>query len=545
MSEIGAIVRDTTNRPLKFDLIMLVFCLLVLALTIAYPTARLLVEAIAHWQPDALARKGGWTAVRNTAFISVLSVVCAGCVGTSLALVLTRFAFPGRRLVAALTYLPFTLPPLVGVVSFYYLIGRDGFLPRCFEHAFGWKHAALEGPAAILLIHTYSFFVFFYAMVSAALESMDMSVIEAARTLGASRWRVFTRVTLPLLHPALVGAALLTFMSSGASFSAPLIFGNDYPMLSVRIYEEQNAQNPAAAQTLTVVLAAVSLLGVLVFRSSRHTRSGASKGTRRPIRSTAGRWAVALCAVMGLLVLLAPHITILWLSFVDHRKWYTEIFPTMWTFDNYKSIFGNPAAFRPIRNSVWMSALAAFATLLIALPAAYLIARRRNGGRWVNALVMVPWALPGTVIAINLIVAFNDRWLPLVGTVWLIPLAYFVRNVPLMTRFCASAIEPFDATLIEAGRSLGASPSYCFVRIVLPLIAPAVGAGLALVFATSLGEFVASVLLWIPANIPIAVQINGEWRGSGIGAAFAYSVLLMVLVGVTYLVSRKFSSRMI
>ncbi|NUM54294.1 MAG: iron ABC transporter permease [Candidatus Hydrogenedentes bacterium] len=532
-------------RQSAFESALLVVCLLVLGATIAYPTARLLIEALSGWQPDALARKGGWTAVRNTALISALSVVCAGTIGTGLALALARFSFPGRRVVAALAYLPFTLPPLVGVVSFYYIIGRDGFVPRFLEHALGWEHAALEGPGAILLIHTYSFFVFFYAMVSASLETMDASLVEAARTLGASRWRVLTRVTLPLLRPALVGAALLTFMSSGASFSAPLIFGNDYPMLSVRIYEEQNAHNDAHAQTLTIVLAAVSLLGVLVLRSSRASRSGASKGARKSIRSAAGRWAAFACAMAVIAVLLAPHITILWLSFVDHRKWYSEVFPTVWTFENYAAIFRDPSAFRPIRNSLWMSAVAAIGALIAALPAAYLIARRKRGGPWVNALVMVPWALPGTVIAINLIVAFNDNWLPLVGTVWMVPLAYFVRNVPLMTRFCASAIEPFDASLIEAGRSLGASPAYCFRRIVLPLVAPAIGAGLALVFATCLGEFVASVLLWVPANIPIAVQINSEWRGSGIGSAFAYSVLLMILVATTYVISRRFSSRML
>ena len=534
------------TRPHTFraDTVLLAFCLAVLGLTVAYPTARLLIGAVVHWAPDALARKGGWTAVRNTALISAASVLCAGVVGTALALALARYAFPGRRTAAALAYLPFTLPPLVGVVSFYYIIGRDGFVPRLLDQSFGWKHAALEGPGAILLIHTYSFYVYFYAMVSAALESMDASLLEAARTLGATRWRVFTRVTVPLLRPALAGAALLTFMSSGASFSAPLIFGNDFPMLSVRIYEEQGAHNDAQAQTLTVVLAAVSLLGVLAFRSSRAGRAGASKGVRRPVRSVAGRWAASACAALIALVLLAPHMTIVWLSFVDHRRWYAEVFPTVWTLENYASIFSDPSAFGPIRNSVWMSALAALGTLFVALPAAYLIARGRRGGRWVNALVMTPWALPGTVIAINLIVAFNDAWLPLVGTVWMLPLAYFVRNVPLMTRFCAAAIGPFDAALIEAGRSLGATPAYCFRRIVLPLAAPAIGAGLALVFATCLGEFVASVLLWVPANVPIAVQINSAWRGSGIGAAFAYSVLLMVLVGATYLVSRRFSSRM-
>jgi iron(III) transport system permease protein len=431
------------------------------------------------------------------------------------------------------------------VVAFYYILGRDGFVPRAAEHWFGVKGWFLEGPGAILLIHTYSFYVFFYAMVSAALESLDVAQIEAARTLGASRKRVFARVTLPQLKPALLGAALLTFMSSGASFSAPLIFGNDYPMLSVRIYEAQSQHNEAEAMTLTLVLATVSLLGVLVFRS--RTRSGgvASKGVRVPLRGRPGRTVAALTGTVCIATVLVPHLTIVWLSLVDHRQWYTEVFPTVFTWENYADILRDATAFGPVRNSVWMSALAAVSVALIALPAAYLYARRRRGGRLVNFLIMIPWALPGTVIAINLIVAFNERWLPIVGTVWLLPLAYFVRNVPLLARMAAAAIEPFDASLIEAGRTLGASRRFCFQHIVLPLLAPAVLAGMALVFATSLGEFVASILLWVPANMPIAVKINEAWRGSGIGTAFAYSVFLMMLVTATYVVTRRFASRVV
>ncbi len=529
----------------SLDRPILIGSLLILGITIAYPTARLLVETALSWQTDAILAKAGFASIRNTLLISFLSVATAGLVGTALAFFVTRFAFPGREIMAVLVYLPFTLPPLVGTVSFYYLIGRDGFIPRFLEQVFQLDGYFLQGPAAILLIHTYSFYLFFYAMVSAALESLDTTQLEAARTLGASRIRVFVQVTLPMLMPALRGAALLTFMSSGASFSAPLIFANDYPMLSVRIFEEQGQHNEPAAMTLTVVLAAVSLLGVLMFRARRAAPGVASKGVRVPVRTRRGRVTAVGLAGLSAIVLLAPHGTILWLSFVNHREWYTELFPTVFTLENYRIIFRDPAAFSPIRNSVWMSALAAAATLLAALPSAYLIARRRLGGRWINILVMVPWALPGTVIAINLIVAFNDPWLPLVGTVWLLPLAYFVRNVPLLTRMAAAAFEPFDASLIEAGRTLGASRAFCFRHIVAPLVAPALAAGTALVFATSLGEFVASILLWIPANIPISVQINSAWRGSGIGTAFAYSVFLMVLVAVTYLLSRRFASRIL
>ena len=158
---------------------------------------------------------------------------------------------------------------------------------------------------------------------------------------------------------------------------------------------------------------------------------------------------------------------------------------------------------------------------------------------------MIPWALPGTVVAMNLIAAFNDPWLPLYNTVLILPVAYFVRNIPLLTRMATAAISQFDASLMEAGRTLGASRMYCLRHIVLPLLAPALVAATALVFATCLGEFVASILLYSPANLPIAIQINMEWRGSGVGSAFAYSVFLMVLVTTTFLISRRLASRII
>jgi len=154
--------------------------------------------------------------------------------------------------------------------------------------------------------------------------------------------------------------------------------------------------------------------------------------------------------------------------------------------------------------------------------------------------VMIPWALPGTVIAINLIVAFNDPWLPLYNTVWMLPLAYFVRSIPILTRVAAAAIEPFDASLLEAAQTLGASRWRCLWSIAVPLLAPAMAAGLALVFATCLGEFVASILLYLPANLPISVKINMEWRTS-VGVAFAYSTLLMLLVAGAFALSRRFT----
>ena len=263
--------------------------MIVLGLTVLYPTLRLLGQAVLQWDVAVLRGGYAWTAVRNTLLIGLGSVIGAGVFGTALSVVLTRYTFPGSRVLAALAYLPFTLPPLVGVLSFYYLIGKDGFVARFAEQVLGVPNVVLPGAWAILLIHTYSFYVFFYAMVAPALANLDRYQLEAARTLGARRARVFFRVTLPLLRPALTGASLLTFMSSCASFSAPYFFADKFPVLSVAIYTERSQDNQGAAVTLTVILAVVSLLGILLFRSNRAAGGSGSKGTPRPIGSTSGR----------------------------------------------------------------------------------------------------------------------------------------------------------------------------------------------------------------------------------------------------------------
>ncbi|MDP7638801.1 MAG: iron ABC transporter permease, partial [Candidatus Hydrogenedentes bacterium] len=410
---------------------------------------------------------------------------------------------------------------------------------------FGMEGFKVNGAVAILIIHTYSFYVFFYAMAAAALEGIDQSQIEAARTLGASRARVFWRVTVPMLTPALLGASLLTFMTSGASFSAPLFFGDNFPVLSVEIYQANTNFQAREALTLTVMLACVSLLGLLLFRSRREAGGVASKGTPREMKSAPGRIAAAAAAWAFIGLLVTPHLIILWLSFVDHRAWQAELVPKDLTWKNYAAIFTDPAAFGPIKNSLWMSVGAALATLAVGLPCAYLIGRAKPGSRTLGFMVMIPWALPGTVIAMNLITAFNDPWLPLYNTVFILPLAYFVRNIPLFTRMVSAAIVQFDGSLIEAGRTLGASRFFCFRKIIVPLLAPSLVAATALVFAACLGEFIASILLFSPANIPIAVQINMQWRASGIGSAFAYSVFLLIIVTATFLFSRRFASRII
>ncbi|MGD2115589.1 MAG: ABC transporter permease subunit, partial [Acidobacteriota bacterium] len=243
----------------------------VLAWVVGYPLLITLAEALrgpAGWTAEGFSelasRPDEWLALWRSLWISVASVALAAAVGVPLAFLFERTDFPGRRLLGALVALPVALPPLVGVIAFLFLYGESGFVSRAVQAALGlgeppWR---LSGPGAILLVHTYSMYVYFYLFARAGLAGQDRALAEAAASLGAGRLRTLWRVTLPTLRPALAGAALLTFMTSLASFSAPYIFGGSFRVMTTQITASKLNGQLRAAQVETVTLAALALVGL-------------------------------------------------------------------------------------------------------------------------------------------------------------------------------------------------------------------------------------------------------------------------------------------
>src|SRR5215210_5269021 len=206
--------------------------------------------------------------------LSVLTVLLCALVGIPLAFLFERYQFPARRLFATLAALPLVLPPLVGTVAFIFLCGESGILARTVQWAFGLQRApwSLRGWTALLLFHTYTMYPFFYVLTGAGLRRIDAGLAEAARSLGARPARVIFRVLLPQLAPSLIAAALLTFMTSMASFSAPLLFGGDVRPLTLEIYSARQRGDIQTALVETVLLALISLCALIFFQ--RYEGSG-------------------------------------------------------------------------------------------------------------------------------------------------------------------------------------------------------------------------------------------------------------------------------
>ena len=480
--------------------------------------------------------------------ISLASVLTAGVVGTGLAVLLTRFSFPGRSVLKVFALLPLALPPLIGALSFYYLYGTSGIIPRVLAEVTGVPASSLsfDGIAGVMLVHTLTMYPYFYLSVSAGLSGSDASLEEAAMNLGASRSTMWRTVLLPMLTPALVSGALLTFMVSMASFTAPQFYNVNTLTMRIVAAKTSGAYDLAAAQS--TVLSVVSILFLLLMRwyqNRRLTRS-MSKGTPQTVKTVQGILPQILAAIGSaviVLVLAAPVAAIVLLAFTVNGTWTTQIVPPEYTLQNFIDIFTESRSLRPLLVSSQMSAVAMAASIVVGVLTAWVIARWKGKGAGIlDLMIMLPWALPGTVVGINIVTAFAsptpfNLGQVFIGSLWILPLAYFIRFVPLVFRNAAASLAQIDPSVEEAAQNLGAGPLRTLRTITLPLMARGVIAGALLAFVQGFGEYVASVVIYPARFVPLSVEIYNRQYANDLGTAFAYGSLQVLAILIVLIIS--------
>ncbi|MED3744329.1 iron ABC transporter permease [Peribacillus psychrosaccharolyticus] len=550
------------NREHRLTFFLLIPVVLVLVAYVLYPSLRTFFESLqsdggltlSNYQ-DFFSQesKTNLEALWNSVYISVLSVVASGLIGIPLALIFNRYQFPGRGLFATAAIMPIVLPSLVGVMAFMFLYGESGLIPNLVKDLFGLKEVPFQigGVSGILIVHAYTMYVYFYMMVSAAIGKIDPSLEEAASNLGASKFKVFWKVTFPLMTPAIVGASLLVFMISMASFSAPFLLAGGYRVLSLQIYFSKINGDMEIAATQSVILSVVSIGFLLLMRwyQNRKDYRMASKGIgahRSEVKNPVMKWVMAAVGVIGVIILLLPHFTILLLSLVPDGTWTFQTYPSTFNFENFRLLFEDPNIFKPLKNSLVLAVIATAGNLVFGVIASYVLVKRKFVGKsFIDILVMIPWALPATVIGMNLVFAFNEKSIfsfgqILVGTFWILPLAYFIRHIPLVVRSTNAVLEQLDDSIEEASRSLGAKWFYTFRKVILPIIMPGVLSGTLLAFVESVGEFPTSVLLYTISNRPISIEIMNQLRMFNMGQAAAYGMIQITLIALVLLISNKF-----
>ncbi|MCM3089323.1 ABC transporter permease [Bhargavaea ginsengi] len=550
------------NAEKRKTLLLLIPVILVLIGYVLYPTLRTAYESFFHNGVPSLQNyedffgskaKANLQALWNSVWISLLSVLFSALIGVPLAYIFNRYEFPGRRFFSNIAIMPIVLPSLVGVMAFMFLYGEAGLIPNAIKDLLNLSEVPFKigGISGILIVHAYTMYPYFYMTTASALSNLDPSLEEAASNLGANRFKVFWQVTFPLLTPGLVAASLLVFMVSMASFSAPFLLAGGFRVLSLQIYFSKINGDLEMAATQSVILSIVSITFLLFMRwyQGRKDYRMASKGIgahRSEVSNPLLKWTMVTLGVIAMIVLLLPHATLLILSLVPEGTWTWQTYPTAFNLENYAMLFDTPYIWEPVRNSLIMAFIACLGVFVFGIFTSYALVKRKFVGKnLLDILVMIPWALPATVVGMNLILAFNSPnpfsfGQILVGTFWILPLAYFIRFLPLVVRSTNAVLEQLDDSIEEAAQNLGAKWFYTFRKVVIPIILPGVLSGTLLAFVQAVGEFPTSVLLYTIGNRPISIEIMNQLRMFNIGQAAAYGMIQVALIAVVMFISSRF-----
>jgi len=546
-------MRSIKLTPVNIFLLLLI--LFFITGYILYPLMVLLKESLPVFETaSGLSSFSGIVSgsIINSVILSVITVIGSCIPGVYLAYNFHYRKFPLKKFLYPLLLIPIATPPLVGVVSFLFLLNENGLITRIITAALNLQSAPFkfEGWTAIIIVHIYSFYPFFLLFSTSALQKIDANLIDASHSLGASGFRTFFRIILPQLMTAITGASLIVFMASMASFSAPFIFGGSTRFLTTEIYSAKINGDTSMASLLSVLLTVISLIFLLLLRyyRKRNTFTNSTKGTIRSYTSSSQKDSGitgTIASSVFVFIILLPILALIFLSLIPEGSLMRNYFSESFTIDNYKKIFSDSQFFDPFSNSLKMGLIAVIITIIIGVSAAFLITRKKlKGGNIVESLLSLPYGIPGTVIALSFIICLNTptlftAFMPIAGTFWILPLAYSVRNLPVITQSSIAGFNSFDPSLEEASSTLGASGTRTFRKIILPLVIPSILSGSMLVFINSVGEFVSTILLYTFSTKTISVEIYSQLRLYNTGAAAAYGMILFLMVMLIVYISRK------
>jgi iron(III) transport system permease protein len=491
-------------------------------------------------------RSQNYGALVNTLVLALGAGVFSVVLGVPLAWAAARTDMPLRRSLQALVALSYITPPYLTAIAYIILLGPDaGYFNRILQAITGAPRGPIDifSMGGVIFVISLHVFPFTFFMTYAALRSVDASYEEAARLLGARRFGVLWRVNLPLVAPAITGGALLSAIDSMALFGPQAFLGlpAQITYLPTRIYGVISAYPPrwAEASSLSLTLVVLTALGLLLQRGYLDRRSHTTiggRGLRLETISLAGwRWpAVAFCGAVVFLSAVAPIAVLTIAAF--SRSWIAGLTPANLTIEHFEeALFNNQIAVRGILNSFRLATVAGICAVIVGAAVAYIDLRTHvRGRRLLDYLAILPLGLPGTVMAVGVLLAFIRPPLVIYGTIWILLVAYVARFVPLAARSANATLRQIDPSLEEAARISGATRLGAAWHILLPLARPGLTVAFLLVFIPALSELSATILLYTGGTETIAVAI---FRLNDLGQLEVVSALAVFVIAVTLLVS--------
>lgn len=486
----------------------------------------------------------------------------AGASGLSVALALTlawitiRTNAPFRRLFELTAIIPNILPPLLISISWVLLLNpNNGLINIILKSLFGLEKSPFNiySLPGLIFVEGLILTPLAFLIIAAALKGMDPSLEESAKTLGSGELGVATRITFPLMRPAILAAGTLNFVRAIESFDTPAIIALParIEVFTTKIWREALGSFPTnhnLAATYGVGILVIALIFVYLYRhftSQVESFSTVTGKAFRPFPINLGAWkhfASVVALVLLIMMVVLPMLVLLLMALLPYYHVPTWESLQNLTLNNFRYVLSNQRVYRAFGNSLFLATVGASLCMLLAVLTAYLTVRTKIAGRGLlEGLVFVPWAFPGTALALGLLWAYVDFPLPIYATIWIIMIAYITRFLPYGLRAATTTIIQVHKELEEASIASGAGFFATFRRVIFPLMRPGIMAGWIILVTIFMREFSASIFLYSPASEPLGPLLYFLYLDGMRGAVGALGILISIISIVLIAIAQRFS----
>lgn len=546
-----------TKRRRDIWTVLGLMLLLLFVVFFIYPCIRLLWEAFYTEKTGFtmkaftkfFSKKYYYSTILNSFKVSAAVMVISLLIGVPFSYFFSFYRLKGRKVLLVLALLCTMSAPFIGAYSWIMLLGRSGVITKLLE-GLGIKLGSIYGFGGILLVQSLKLFPLVVIYMNGAFQDIDNSLLEASANLGCTGLKRFFKVIMGLTMPTILAAALIVFMRAFADFGTPALIGEGYKTFPVLIYDSFLSEVGAdynfasAVSVLAIVLTAVVFL-VQKFATSRFkfTINSLHPIQKKEARGVKGFLMHAYCYLL-IAVALLPQFYIIFDSFRDYKG---QVAQDTYSLSNYQNAIRKLLG-RSVKNTLVISIIALVVIIIIAVLIAYLVVRRSSGlSHTVDTISMLPYIMPGAVIGIALIIAFNTKYFSLTGTMTIMVIALAIRRMPYTSRSATATMMQIPISTEEAAISLGASKIKTFIKVTVPQMTSGIVSGAILSFVSIITEMSSGIFLYNNSTITLTLSTyNAITLGSyGTASAFAtVTTLLTIVCLVLYLVCTRGSEKM-
>ena len=515
-----------------------VFVILTLCLFIVYPFYTIISKSMFSNKVEGLTfynfirfftKPYYYKSLLRSLFVCTMTVLTTTLVGVPIAYLMTRYNVAGKNILHIFIIMSLMSPPFIGAYSWIILLGRNGIVSKLFK-LIGLTSPTIYGRGGIIFVFTLHLFPYIYLYTSGAMNSIDSSLEEAAENLGMNKLRRIWTVTLPVILPSILAGCIMVFMTCLADFGTPMLLGEGYVVLPVLVYNEymsESATNPYMASTLSVIIVLCSLLVLLFQKFIIDKKNYQMSSLRPPVEIKVRGWKRFLVSFpIWLVAFIAflPQIVVVCQSFVERS--FSGVVKGI-NLNNYRSILSKLGT--NIRNTYVYSLTAILFIVIVGILVSYILVRKRGKvAGLIDLLIMFPYVIPGSVLGIGLIIAFNKKPIILVGTASIMIISYIIRKLPYTVRSGTAFLYQMDPFIEEASINLGVSPMKTFFTVTARMMLPGIMSGAVLSWITCINELSSSIMLYTGKTSTISVAIYQEVVRMSDGTAGALATILTV-----------------